>query len=46
MISGAHLVIYSRDVDADRAFFGDVLGFRSVHAAHQNARLRRGPLQD
>jgi catechol 2,3-dioxygenase-like lactoylglutathione lyase family enzyme len=27
MISGAHVVVYSKDADADRAFFRDVLGF-------------------
>jgi catechol 2,3-dioxygenase-like lactoylglutathione lyase family enzyme len=32
MISGAHAIIYSRDADADRAFFRDVLGFSSVDA--------------
>lgn len=32
MISGAHLLLYSRDPDADRAFFRDVLGFSSVDA--------------
>jgi catechol 2,3-dioxygenase-like lactoylglutathione lyase family enzyme len=30
MIDGAHVVIYSKDVEADRAFLKDVLGFRSV----------------
>ena len=30
MINGAHFLIYSKDADADRAFFRDVLGFRSV----------------
>jgi catechol 2,3-dioxygenase-like lactoylglutathione lyase family enzyme len=30
MINGAHVVIYSKDADADRAFLKDVLGFRSV----------------
>ena len=34
MISGAHVVIYSRDAEADRAFFRDVLGFKSVDAGH------------
>lgn len=34
MISGAHVVIYSRDAEADRAFFRDVLGFPSVDAGH------------
>lgn len=30
MINGAHVVIYSKDADADRAFFKDLLGFGSV----------------
>lgn len=34
MISGAHVVIYSRDAEADRNFFRDVLGFDSVDAGH------------
>jgi len=34
MISGAHIVIYSKDAEADRAFFRDVLGFKSVDAGH------------
>ena len=34
MISGAHVIIYSKDEEADRAFFRDVLGFRSVDAGH------------
>jgi catechol 2,3-dioxygenase-like lactoylglutathione lyase family enzyme len=32
MISGAHVVIYSKNADEDRAFFSDVLGFKSVDA--------------
>jgi catechol 2,3-dioxygenase-like lactoylglutathione lyase family enzyme len=32
MIHGAHFLLYSSDPDADRAFFRDVLGFRSVDA--------------
>ena len=32
MITGIHAVIYSRDANADRAFFRDVLGFPSVDA--------------
>ena len=32
MIKGVHLVLYSRDPEADRAFFRDVLGFGSVDA--------------
>jgi len=34
MIFGAHVVVYSRDADADRAFFRDVLGYPSVDAGH------------
>jgi catechol 2,3-dioxygenase-like lactoylglutathione lyase family enzyme len=34
MITGAHIVIYSGDADADRAFFRDGLGFPSVDAGH------------
>jgi catechol 2,3-dioxygenase-like lactoylglutathione lyase family enzyme len=32
MINAVHAVIYSKDAEADRAFFRDVLGFRSVDA--------------
>lgn len=31
-ISGAHVVLYSRDPEADRAFFRDVLGYPHVDA--------------
>lgn len=34
MISGAHVIIYSKNADAGRAFFRDVLGFKSVDAGH------------
>lgn len=34
MITGAHTIIYSKDAEADRAFFREVLGFRSVDAGH------------
>ena len=34
MIFGAHVVIYSNDPAADRAFFKDILGFASVDAGH------------
>ena len=34
MITGAHVIIYSKDAKADRAFFRDVLGFKSVDAGH------------
>jgi catechol 2,3-dioxygenase-like lactoylglutathione lyase family enzyme len=32
MISGAHVILYSTDAEADRAFFRDVLKFRNVDA--------------
>jgi catechol 2,3-dioxygenase-like lactoylglutathione lyase family enzyme len=32
MITHSHMVIYSRDPEADRAFFRDVLGFGAVDA--------------
>jgi len=34
MINGAHIVVYSKDAEADRTFFRDVLGFSSVDAGH------------
>ena len=34
MISAAHIVIYSKNAEADRVFFRDVLGFKSVDAGH------------
>jgi hypothetical protein len=34
LIYGAHIVIYSQDSEADRAFFRDVLSFPSVDAGH------------
>jgi len=32
MIDGAHILLYSKDADADRAFFRDKLGLASVDA--------------
>jgi catechol 2,3-dioxygenase-like lactoylglutathione lyase family enzyme len=32
MIIGAHVIVYSRDPEADRVFLRDVLGFDSVDA--------------
>jgi catechol 2,3-dioxygenase-like lactoylglutathione lyase family enzyme len=32
MITGAHLILYSHDADADRAFIRDTLGFLGVDA--------------
>ncbi|MEP7009761.1 MAG: VOC family protein [Acidobacteriota bacterium] len=34
MFNGAHVLFYSRDPEADRAFFTDVLELRSVDAGH------------
>jgi catechol 2,3-dioxygenase-like lactoylglutathione lyase family enzyme len=34
MIFGAHVIVYSKDAAADRAFFREVLGFSSVDAGH------------
>jgi catechol 2,3-dioxygenase-like lactoylglutathione lyase family enzyme len=34
MITGAHVIVYTKDADTDRAFFRDVLGFPSVDAGH------------
>lgn len=34
MIFGAHVIVYSRDAEADRAFLRDVLGFPFVDAGH------------
>jgi catechol 2,3-dioxygenase-like lactoylglutathione lyase family enzyme len=32
MINGAHVILYSRDAEADRRFLGEVLGLGSVDA--------------
>ncbi|MER7109514.1 VOC family protein [Streptomyces sp. NPDC000229] len=32
MFSGAHVILYTKDADADRAFLRDVLGFDNVDA--------------
>jgi catechol 2,3-dioxygenase-like lactoylglutathione lyase family enzyme len=34
MIHGAHIVLYSSDAEADRAFFRDVLEYPCVDAGH------------
>ncbi len=34
MIFGAHIVVYSKNAEADRAFFRDGLGLKSVDAGH------------
>ena len=32
MITGSHVIVYSRDADADRVFFSDVLDYPHVDA--------------
>ncbi len=32
MLNGAHIIVYSRDAEADRAFLRDTLGFPAVDA--------------
>jgi catechol 2,3-dioxygenase-like lactoylglutathione lyase family enzyme len=34
MIFGVHVIVYSQDAEADRAFFREVLGLPSVDAGH------------
>ena len=34
MINGAHVILYSTDADADRAFFSDTLKYRHADAGH------------
>jgi hypothetical protein len=34
MINGAHVILYSKDPDSDRAFFRDILKFPAVDAGH------------
>jgi hypothetical protein len=34
MINGAHVIIYSKDADADRAFLRDVLKLSHVDVGH------------
>ena len=45
MINGAHVMLYSRDADADRAFLRDVLGFDGVDAGHGWLILRLPPAE-
>jgi catechol 2,3-dioxygenase-like lactoylglutathione lyase family enzyme len=34
MIFGGHVIIHSKDAEADRSFLGEVLGLKSVDAGH------------
>ena len=45
MIYGAHVVLYSADPDADRAFFSDVLEYPSVDAGHNWLIFRLPPAE-
>ena len=42
MITGAHVIVYSKDAEADRAFFRDVLKFNhvDVHGAGSSSSCR------
>jgi hypothetical protein len=35
MLNGAHVVLYSSDAEADRAFFRDVLNLHHADAGHE-----------
>ena len=43
MIFGAHVLLYTKDAEADRAFFRDVLGFSHVDAGHGRLIFRLPP---
>jgi catechol 2,3-dioxygenase-like lactoylglutathione lyase family enzyme len=45
MIFGAHVIVYSRDAPADRAFFRDVIGYPSVDAGHDWLIFRLPPAE-
>ncbi|MFC1439673.1 VOC family protein [Streptacidiphilus sp. N1-10] len=45
MINGAHLIVYSRDAEADRAFFRDVLEYPHVDAGHDWLIFRLPPAE-
>lgn len=34
MITGSHIILYSQDAEADRAFFRDVLTFKNIDVGH------------
>jgi hypothetical protein len=34
MIFGAHVIVYSKDPEADRVFLREILGFKSIDAGH------------
>jgi catechol 2,3-dioxygenase-like lactoylglutathione lyase family enzyme len=45
VINGAHIVIYTKDPEADRVFFRDVLKFPSVNAGHDWLIFAMPPLE-
>jgi catechol 2,3-dioxygenase-like lactoylglutathione lyase family enzyme len=45
MISGAHVILYSKNAEADRNFFNDVFGFSSVDAGHDWLIFRLPPAE-
>jgi predicted enzyme related to lactoylglutathione lyase len=45
MINGAHFLLYSKDPDADRAFFHDVLKWTSVDLGHNWLIFRLPPAE-
>lgn len=45
MINGAHIVIYSKDPEAGRAFFRDILKFPAVDAGHSWLIFKMPPLE-
>ena len=45
MINGAHVIIYSRDAEADRAFFRDTLGYHHVDAGGEWLIFRLPPAE-
>jgi len=45
VIFGAHVIIFSTDASADRAFFRDVLGYPSVDAGHDWLIFRLPPAE-
>jgi predicted enzyme related to lactoylglutathione lyase len=45
MINGAHFLLYSKDPDADRAFFRDILKWSSVDLGHNWLIFRLPPAE-
>jgi len=45
MIVGAHVIVYSKDAEADRVFSRDVLGYKSVDGGAMVKDLQAGFLE-